>query len=81
MNQFTAPIQTDVDHHRNRFEPSVRAALGILDRVEDGQDVSSADVMLALEVTGDAFAHSDERGHKREYARPRAFDSRPRAES
>lgn len=56
MNQFTAPGYCDVSHHRNHFEPSVRAALGLLDRCAEGQDVSERDVQLALQVTGDANA-------------------------
>jgi hypothetical protein len=54
MNRLTAPCQSDADHHRNRFEPSVRAALALLDRVAEGIDIPAHDVHLALQVTGDA---------------------------
>lgn len=39
---------------RTHLGPAERAALRLLDRVADGQDVSDRDVLLALEVTGDA---------------------------
>lgn len=65
MNQFTAPSRCEVSHHRNHFEPSVRAALGLLDRAAEGQDVPDCDIRLALQVTGDANAEM----HLREIAR------------
>lgn len=54
MNRYTAPSRCDCDHHRNRFEPAVRAALAVLDRVSEGIDVPDRDIELALQVTGDA---------------------------
>lgn len=56
MNRFTAPCACDRAHHRNRFEPSVRAALALLDRVSEGIPVPARDIRLALLVTGDAVA-------------------------
>lgn len=66
MNRFPAASACDIAHHRNRFEPSVRAALALLDRVAEGDQVDDCDVALALQVTGDAEPLACE---KRAYAR------------
>lgn len=72
MNRYAAPCQSDVNHHRNRFEPRVLAALRLLDRVEEGQAVPDREVQRALEVTGDVHRDAFADVTLREYARPRA---------
>lgn len=49
MNTATEPLT----HHRNAFSADVRAALGVLDRVAEGQFVDAATVQAALRMTGD----------------------------
>lgn len=45
--------------HRTRLAPSVRAALKLLDRVEEGQPVSPRAIDLALHATGDIGWHHE----------------------
>jgi hypothetical protein len=39
--------------HRDTFQPSVREALGILDRASEGQPVPKFEIERALRLTGD----------------------------
>jgi hypothetical protein len=54
---------------RSHLRPSVRAALRLLDRVVDGQNVSERAILRALEATGDVQTATTAEIGLRGYAR------------